>query len=307
MSEKFFNTHEVSKILQVDNSTVKRWSDEGKLVCFRTPGGHRKFHAEDLYSFVMKYNYKYANNFLESYLVSDEVIIKKIITKNEYHILQSVIMDSAIKGNKNEVLKVFKEAFYAGLSFAKTLDVIFEPALKKLYDLHVSQKLTHYEFQLAMNVLSSSLVLVEEFVSKKDMKRKTILCASLENGKNEIGLIALVSLLETLGYRVLNLGSAVNADEVNALMTKEHPSYVCLFSSFVQHPQNYKDEFTKIISVAEKMQSQLIVGPEILIRTLQTELVQTNNTKVYEKYSDFEKIEEQINANDFIQKLQTLK
>ena len=34
---------EVAKILKVNTSSVKRWADEGKLPCFRTPGGHRRF------------------------------------------------------------------------------------------------------------------------------------------------------------------------------------------------------------------------------------------------------------------------
>ena len=63
-------------MLQVDKSTVKRWTDEGKLKCFRTPGGHRKFRAEDLHQFMADYNYNVSSaNFFPA-AASDEAILR---------------------------------------------------------------------------------------------------------------------------------------------------------------------------------------------------------------------------------------
>lgn len=57
MAELLFTTNDVAKMLQVDKSTVKQWTDDGKLKCFRTPGGPRKFQAQDLYQFMADYSY----------------------------------------------------------------------------------------------------------------------------------------------------------------------------------------------------------------------------------------------------------
>jgi excisionase family DNA binding protein len=40
------------KILGVDQSTLRRWSDSGKIPVFRTPGGHRRYNEEDLGAFI---------------------------------------------------------------------------------------------------------------------------------------------------------------------------------------------------------------------------------------------------------------
>lgn len=40
------------KILGVDQSTLRRWSDSGKIPVFRTPGGHRRYSENDLRSFM---------------------------------------------------------------------------------------------------------------------------------------------------------------------------------------------------------------------------------------------------------------
>src|SRR4051794_24845307 len=40
------------KLLGVDQSTLRRWSDSGKIPVFRTPGGHRRYSEDDLRALV---------------------------------------------------------------------------------------------------------------------------------------------------------------------------------------------------------------------------------------------------------------
>lgn len=39
---------EVADLFRVDPKTVGRWARTGKIRCFRTVGGHRRFYAEDV-------------------------------------------------------------------------------------------------------------------------------------------------------------------------------------------------------------------------------------------------------------------
>lgn len=40
------------QMLGVDQSTLRRWSDSGKVPVFRTPGGHRRYNEDDLKALV---------------------------------------------------------------------------------------------------------------------------------------------------------------------------------------------------------------------------------------------------------------
>ncbi len=51
--DQLFTTHDISRLLQVDPSTVSKWIDRGILVAFRTPGGHRRVRSGDLRSFLI--------------------------------------------------------------------------------------------------------------------------------------------------------------------------------------------------------------------------------------------------------------
>ena len=53
MADSLYTTHDISRLLQVDPSTVSKWIDRGILVAFRTPGGHRRVRGADLRSFLI--------------------------------------------------------------------------------------------------------------------------------------------------------------------------------------------------------------------------------------------------------------
>lgn len=55
MTDQLYTTHDISRLLQVDPSTVSKWIDRGILMAFRTPGGHRRVRSTDLRSFLIQH------------------------------------------------------------------------------------------------------------------------------------------------------------------------------------------------------------------------------------------------------------
>ncbi|MGA9365372.1 MAG: helix-turn-helix domain-containing protein [Bacteroidota bacterium] len=48
----------MAALLLVDVTTIRRWADAGKLRCFRTPGGHRRFTQAQISDFIRQYQYE---------------------------------------------------------------------------------------------------------------------------------------------------------------------------------------------------------------------------------------------------------
>lgn len=54
-AERLLTSHEVGALLQVNPSSVKKWVNEGRIVAFRTPGGHRRIRVADLVDFLHRH------------------------------------------------------------------------------------------------------------------------------------------------------------------------------------------------------------------------------------------------------------
>lgn len=285
MGEVLFNTNEVANMLRVDKSTVKRWTDEGKLKCFRTPGGHRKFRADDVYNFMTQFNYGVSTLQVMPELASDEAIIKRIVQKKEFNILTSVCFNASIKGKKDEVIALFIETYRAGLSTAEIFDFIMMPSLKKISDTFNSNKISFADHQLAHNALSSALVQFTDSVTHSARNNKTIICVSLEQEKYDVEMKALVTLLEVEGFTVLNLGVGVAADAVNQLIYRTKPFAVCLYSTTPGSEENFISEVEKVLRAAKFNMTHVVAGG----KAFQSQNVQENfvGVKICSRYSDF--------------------
>jgi len=49
---RWMSINDACQFLGVDQSTLRRWSDAGKVPVFRTPGGHRRYAEDDLRSLI---------------------------------------------------------------------------------------------------------------------------------------------------------------------------------------------------------------------------------------------------------------
>jgi excisionase family DNA binding protein len=48
VTHAFFTPGEVARMLRVHPKTVTRWAADGRISSIRTPGGHRRFRADDV-------------------------------------------------------------------------------------------------------------------------------------------------------------------------------------------------------------------------------------------------------------------
>jgi len=81
--DPLYTTHDISRLLQVDPSTVSKWIDRGILIAFRTPGRHRRVRAGDLRTFLIAHQMP----------VPDELgssLVKLIVVDDEKPVLDSI-------------------------------------------------------------------------------------------------------------------------------------------------------------------------------------------------------------------------
>ena len=51
-TQRFLNVSEAAEFMGVSAASLRKWSDEGLVPVYRTPGGQRRFSADDLARFL---------------------------------------------------------------------------------------------------------------------------------------------------------------------------------------------------------------------------------------------------------------
>lgn len=54
-AETYLTTHQAAEFIQVNPSSINKWVKEGRIVCYRTPGGHRRIQAGNFVAFLTEY------------------------------------------------------------------------------------------------------------------------------------------------------------------------------------------------------------------------------------------------------------
>lgn len=81
-----YTTYEVAQICNVTMRAVAKWVNSGKLLAFKTPGGHRRIKEDDLVSFLKQHNIPFPDElkdkgFRKILIVDDEKEVINLVTK----------------------------------------------------------------------------------------------------------------------------------------------------------------------------------------------------------------------------------
>lgn len=82
---RIYTTYEISQSLQVNITTVMSWINQGKLLAYKTPGGHRRVFHDDLIAFLKKYKMPIPPEFQKKYkrvlVVDDDPQVARLINR----------------------------------------------------------------------------------------------------------------------------------------------------------------------------------------------------------------------------------
>jgi excisionase family DNA binding protein len=230
MTEIFFTTANLSQMLNVGKTSVKRWTDDGSLKCIRTPGGHRKFRAEDIVEFLRINKYDIPLQSIFGILDNDEGVMRRMIHGREFQSFISVCYSASLKGDKNELLKLFSELYKNGLALPDIFDRILLPTVKKLKDISRT-KISQLELKLSLATIINVLTMFSNTIIKPSLKRGDILCIGSDGDVAAIELKATGILLESEGFSVLDFPARLDSPLTLELLILKKPKWVCLWNS----------------------------------------------------------------------------
>jgi len=123
---KYLNSKEVSDIIGVNISTLKRWTDNGTIGCHKTAGGHRKFtmqNVREYYSSNKKAS-KSENVVLENF---EHKKIFELIKKGNLSELSYKLADASIESDEATVKTIISGSYMNNIDVETLFDQVVDP------------------------------------------------------------------------------------------------------------------------------------------------------------------------------------
>ncbi len=263
---RYLNSVEAANLLGVNVSTIKRWTDNGKLNCLQTPGGHRKFLMRHINEFLHDKNDKAQKITVVPYNTSEHRRINHLIQKHQVEALCPILLSSALKSDREIVNMIVTGLALAQYPVYIIFDKLIAPVLRQIGDLWEEGSLTVAEEHIASDIIRDSILIVREIITKTDKLSQKVFCFALDDDQHDIPLKMSQVLLEQKGYEVFYSGQRTPADSLEKLMAEHKPARIYLSSTYFD--ENWTEEqldgkyaeLDVIYQLSEKFGFEIYIG-----------------------------------------------
>ncbi|MBI5214478.1 MAG: helix-turn-helix domain-containing protein [Ignavibacteriae bacterium] len=232
-TDKYYSTQELSKLFHANESTIKRWADSGKLKCFKTPGGHRKYTPDSVSEFITNFHYEIISFDADFTQKEENELLEFLISKGDFRTLSEVYFSQACKAEKANLYSLLHGCHSASIPLVTIYDEIVAKAVKKIFNLRNQSKISLTEEFITKNSMLESLFQFRLLTQKVFSSQRTVLLASAKSGIQEVVLSCAEHLLTMAGWKVLNLGANTNVEIVKAAIIAGQPQLICVCKDYL--------------------------------------------------------------------------
>ena len=226
-----YSTAALAKLLNVNESTVKRWSDAGDLTCVKTKGGHRLFTVATVMEFIQR------NKISSSTIAVDGLAnedLRAHVLAGNIHKLIPDLKNEMMSGNVQGVLRLLRISFVARPKVLQLFSEVIFPTLVEIGKEWKNKAITIDQEHLGSNALKEALAIFHSELHRKEPNGLKALCACPEGELHEIAIRCVGYYLETEGWNVLFLGQSSPTVSLVEAIKSNKPNLVALSAITVQ-------------------------------------------------------------------------
>lgn len=270
MEIKQFNSIEAAKILGVNVSTIKRWTEEGKLECIKTAGGHRKFLMAHLGDYVKKYSHDAVKVHLFPLEDESDLEVSYHIVKGDFNVLIDHVIRRALESKLDKVQQVLNGLYLADYPLYEIYDRLVTPALHRFGEMWVGGDLSIIEEHFGSQTIRDSIIRLQGIIKIPAEKTGRAICLNLSGELHDIALRMAANILELKGYQVYFSGQYTSATKVEQGFERFKPQRLYISSTWIENVPQTQEEMNRILEVCEQHGVDVYLGGQA-IQLLQIE------------------------------------
>ena len=258
---KYLNSKEVASIMGVNVSTIKRWTDSGKLDCYQTVGRHRKFLLSHLKNFLNeKINKKLKINVIE-YLNKGEKELVQRIDRVDYVYLRDCLFQLGLQQKVDSIHAIINSLLINGEPQHRIYDKLILNVLNRIGDLWSKNRLSISDEHIVSETIRNVMYRINSEISPNDIKiAKKVICMSLTNDEHEIPLIMIQSILTEMNISTTNLGPNLPVTEIESDIQAKSPTHLIISTNYVIDSDTFNLEISQLIQICNKKGITILLG-----------------------------------------------
>jgi len=253
-------TKEVAALMNVTETTIKRWADAGELPCVKTLGGHRKFAMQEVIEFAEQHSYPITGVLSAEMEPGDREMLEFSVQTKNYRKISEILLDEALHGERKRLMELLSYLLKHGIAMSTLGDEIIRPAMVEIGEMWASGKLKINEEHIASHALLEAIIRLSPELYRKPSNGLSAVCACAEDEYHEIGLRILAYVLESEGWKVHYLGANTPFDTLRELFRAIKPDLVCLSYTMESPADQFMRKVKSLGTLVHSDMSTFVVG-----------------------------------------------
>lgn len=253
MSEKGCNlsTQRAAQLLEVHESSIKRWCNADALACWYTPGGHRRIALSALLAFAHAQSMPCKLAALHPHEERVWEGVNEAWSRHDYHTLVVLVYENLYQGHNNVPGNLFRFLLSLGFTLSTLFDHLVTPVLTHIGagwqagQLGVGDE--HRMTECVRDHLYGMLLAAGDDAFEGAEDRPVAIVGCGRTDAHDLGAMMVRLLLISKGWRVVYLGRRVPTEDIALQQQQHRAALVCVSFS---PPQDVPDVVSLVRTLA---------------------------------------------------------
>lgn len=254
------STQEVAVLLNVTETTVKRWSDEGRIQCSKTLGGHRKFELNNIIKFAENNEISLTGVLPPPIGAAQQEQLQLGVLTRNYQKIADVFLQEALQSDRKGLTELLLYLLKHHIPFCIIADEIIRPALVQVGDLWEKGKISIHQEHLASQAVTEALIRIAPEVHRKPSNGLSAAFACVEGELHDIGLRCLAYSFESEGWKIHYIGANTPTDSVLSFVKALKPELVALSFTMIENTEKMVKDFKRISNDIHSYGGKFMIG-----------------------------------------------
>jgi excisionase family DNA binding protein len=218
----------MARLCGVNESTIKRWADSGRLKCLKTPGGHRKFRLREVLAFLNEYGFEGLG--LDGAFVDPdgESVLAARISRRDWAGLSRTFLETGMTGTAHALVGYLFQLISGGCTLVEVCDHVISPAMMTLGERWESGTASILDEHVVSAATIHGLERLRDTLPQQNDTGFAAFCAPMEGEAHEIGTRMSALLLDRLGWEVTLAVDGLPVAEIVSFLERDRPKLLCL-------------------------------------------------------------------------------